>query len=95
MRVGLLLGSACALQVDTTCWEESGDISGWLADQNMTADQGYAYFVQRAAAIAVAQGRSPVQWSEVYDHFKTDLEPSTVVHVWKAQTNVTEVVANG
>ena len=30
-----------------------------------------------------------------YDHFKTDLAPETVVHIWKAVTNVTEVVANG
>jgi hexosaminidase len=58
-------------------------------------DEGYAYFVQRAANIAISQGRRPVQWSEVYDHFKTDLDPATVVHVWKDETNVTEVVANG
>jgi len=31
----------------------------------------------------------------VYDHFKTDLDPATVVHVWKKETNVTELVANG
>ena len=37
----------------------------------------------------------PVQWSEVYDHFKTKLDKRTIVHIWKANTNVTEVVANG
>ena len=61
----------------------------------MSGDDGYAYFVQRAAALALAQGRRPVQWSEVFDHFKTALPAPTVVHVWKDVTNVTEVVAAG
>ena len=39
----------------------------------MSADDGYAYFVKKTAAFAVAQGRRPVQWSEVYDHFKNAL----------------------
>ena len=43
----------------------------------------------------MAQGRRPVQWSEVYDHFKTKLNKKTVVHVWKPNTNITEVASNG
>jgi len=31
----------------------------------MSPDDGYAYFVQRAADIALGFGRRPVQWSEV------------------------------
>lgn len=45
--------------------------------------------------MAIARGKRPVQWSEVYDHFKTELAKETVVHIWKRVTNVTEVVANG
>mmetsp|Transcript_19673 Transcript_19673/g.23397 ORF Transcript_19673/g.23397 Transcript_19673/m.23397 type:complete len:542 (+) Transcript_19673:41-1666(+) len=82
-------------EVDTTCWEEDPEISQWLSDNNMTADDGYAYFVQKVGNIAISQGRRPVQWSEVYDHFKTELDPATIVHVWKEETNVTEVVENG
>jgi N-acetyl-beta-hexosaminidase len=82
-------------EVDTACWDSTPAIADWMAANGMTADDAYAYFVGRAAAMAVARGKRPVQWSEVYDHFKTDLDPSTVVHVWKAVTNVTEVVANG
>ena len=65
------------------------------ADRNMTADDGYAYFVKNVGQTAIKNGRRPVQWSEVYDHFKTDLDKKTIVHVWKSVTNVTEVVANG
>jgi len=82
-------------EVDTSCWTADEDISAWLADQGMTEDEGYAYFVGRASDIAVSQGRRPIQWSEVYDHFGTDLNKGTIVHVWKSVTNVTEVVANG
>ena len=31
----------------------------------------------------------------MYDHFKTKLDKRTVVHIWKPNTNVTEVAANG
>jgi hexosaminidase len=82
-------------EVNTACWSSTKSIATWLADKNMTADGGYAYFVQKVGQLAIANGRRPVQWSEVYDHFKTDLDKKTIVHVWKAVTNVTEVVANG
>eukprot|EP00940_MAST-03C_sp_MAST-3C-sp2_P000220 g220.t1 len=82
-------------EVDTSCWTKSSSIRRWLSQRNMTADDGYAYFAKRAADIAISKGRRPVQWSEVYDHFKTELDKRTVVHIWKSNTNVTEVVANG
>ena len=82
-------------EVDTTCWTKTPAVASWLSARNMTGDDGYAYFVKRAAEIALSQGRRPVQWSEVYDHFKTKLDKKTVVHIWKAVTNVTEVVADG
>ena len=40
-------------------------------------------------------GHRPVQWSEVFDHFKYNLTKETIVHIWKSVTNVTEVVAGG
>jgi len=82
-------------EVNTDCWSTTPAIARWLADHNLTADGGYAAFVKRAASIAIAQGRRPVQWSEVFDHFKTELPKETVVHVWKDVTNVTEVLAGG
>lgn len=82
-------------EVNTACWSKTASVAKWLSDHNMTADDGYAYFVKRVAAIAIAQGHRPVQWSEVYDHFKSKLAKETVVHIWKSVTNVTEVVADG
>ena len=40
---------------------------------NPQADEGYGYFVNRTAHIAVQQGRRPIQWNEVWDHFGTQL----------------------
>lgn len=54
-------------EVDTSCWTKTPAVAKWLADRNMTGDDGYAFFVKNTAAIAIAQGRRPVQWSEVYD----------------------------
>ncbi|MDC3321803.1 family 20 glycosylhydrolase [bacterium] len=82
-------------EVDTSCWGSTPDIQAWLNKTNRTADDGYAYFAHRASEIAISKGRRPIQWSEVYDHFKTDLDKKTVVHIWKSNTNVTEVLANG
>ena len=82
-------------EVSTDCWEQTPRIAAWLKAKGMSADDGYAHFVQRTAAIAMAQGRRPVQWSEVFDHFKTKLPKQVIVHVWKSVTNVTEVLADG
>jgi hexosaminidase len=82
-------------EVDVTCWNQTAEIAKWLSDRGMSADDGYAYFVKATAAFAIAQGRQPVQWSEVYDHFKTKLPKDVIVHVWKRNTNVTELVSNG
>jgi len=82
-------------EVNTACWDSTPSVASWLAKRNMTADQGYAYFVKRVADIAIEQGHRPVQWSEVYDHFKNKLDKKTIVHIWKSVTNVTEVVAGG
>jgi hexosaminidase len=82
-------------EVNTACWTKTPKVASWLQTQNMTAEQAYAYFTMRAASIAIKQGRRPVQWSEVFDHFKSELPNQTIVHVWKDVTNVTEVVALG
>ena len=82
-------------EVDTSCWSNTPAIQTWLSNANLTADAGYAYFAKRASDIAISKGRRPIQWSEVYDHFKTELDKRTVVHIWKSVTNVTEVLANG
>jgi len=82
-------------EVDTTCWGKSEEITAWLKARNMTADDGYAYFVKRAADIALSQGRRPVQWVEVFDHFGSKLDKKTVIHVWKDKSTLQQVVAEG
>jgi len=82
-------------EVNTACWTSTPAVAQWLASQGLSADQGYAYFVKQTAAFAIGGGRRPVQWSEVYDHFKSALPKEVIVHVWKDVTNVTEVLANG
>jgi len=82
-------------EVNTDCWTKTPAVASWLAKQGMSADDGYAYFVKKVAGVAIAQHHRPVQWSEVYDHFKGKLAKETIVHIWKSVTNVTEVLADG
>lgn len=82
-------------EVNTGCWPKTKSIAKWLRKHNMSAEDAYGYFSKRAAEIAIAMGHRPVQWSEVYDHFQTKLNKKTVVHIWKSNTNVSSVLANG
>ena len=82
-------------EVNTKCWTSTPKVKAWLDAKGLSADDGYAYFVQRAASIALAQGRRPVQWVEVFDHFGKRLDNRTIVHVWKAKSTLTAVVAAG
>mmetsp|Transcript_29905 Transcript_29905/g.92579 ORF Transcript_29905/g.92579 Transcript_29905/m.92579 type:complete len:512 (+) Transcript_29905:1189-2724(+) len=82
-------------EVNTDCWDSTPHVKDWLDARNMSADDGYAYFVKTAGDLARGHGKRVVQWSEVFDHFKTDLDKTTIVHVWKSVTNVTEVLADG
>eukprot|EP00041_Stephanoeca_diplocostata_P028623 m.823749 g.823749 ORF g.823749 m.823749 type:complete len:619 (-) comp23404_c0_seq1:2097-3953(-) len=82
-------------EVNTDCWSKTPAVQAWLTKMGFTADQGYAYFVKRAADIAIAQGRRPVQWVEVFDHFGSNLTKETIVHVWKDKSTLNAVVAAG
>ena len=69
-------------EVDTSCWTETPSVQAWLTSNNLTADQGYEYFVARAQQIAHAYGRDVVGWEEIWDHFGTQLNPSTIIEQW-------------
>merc|ERR1712232_1256935 len=82
-------------EVDTTCWSKTPAVANWLNEQRMTPDEGYAYFVKSVAGMVIDKGHVPVQWSEVFDHFGDKLPKQTVIHVWKSNTDVREVVKLG
>jgi len=82
-------------EVNTKCWKETDSTKKWLAERNMSADDGYAYFVKRAAELARKQGRRVVQWVEVFEHFRERLDKQTVIHVWKEKETLKEVVELG
>lgn len=82
-------------EVNTNCWTKSPSVAAWLTARNMTADQGYGYFVNRTAHIAAAQGRRPVQWNEVWDHFGTQLPKQAIVHAWNDRSAMARATAAG
>ena len=75
-------------EVDTACWTSTPAVAAWLKDKNMTANAAYGYFVKKAADIAIQQGRRPVQWNEVFNHFGAQLDKRSIVHVWSVYTTL-------
>ena len=43
----------------------------------------YKYFLDRAASLAREQGRVPVQWVEVFEHFGRYGGGGEVLHWWR------------
>jgi len=83
-------------EVDSNCWALSPEIAAFMKAMNYTTyDQVYMYFVQHAHQLAISMGRSPVCWEEVFNHFGTQLDKRTVVHIWLSAATLAKVVAAG
>ncbi|EGD83308.1 hypothetical protein PTSG_03917 [Salpingoeca rosetta] len=75
-------------EVNTKCWSESPTISKWMQDHGLTPDGAYAYFVNRTQAIARGYGRDVIGWEEIWDHFGTSLDKSTIIHQWLPKSSI-------
>eukprot|EP00055_Hartaetosiga_balthica_P011792 m.55030 g.55030 ORF g.55030 m.55030 type:complete len:635 (+) comp7735_c0_seq5:74-1978(+) len=69
-------------EVNTKCWTETPSIVQWMEEHNFTADQTYEYFVNRTQAIAHSYERDVIGWEEIWNHFGTTLDKSTIIHQW-------------
>ena len=61
----LVLRLPLTLAPASGCWTKTPSVAAWLKARNMTADDGYAYFVKKAAEMVINLGKRPVQWVEV------------------------------
>eukprot|EP00301_Raphidiophrys_heterophryoidea_P026057 c8892_g1_i1.p1 GENE.c8892_g1_i1~~c8892_g1_i1.p1 ORF type:complete len:599 (-),score=133.54 c8892_g1_i1:177-1973(-) len=83
-------------EVNTACWTQSASISQWMAANNYTVDEAYYYFVGRAQTIARGMGRDVIGWEEIWNHFGTRLDKSTIIQQWLPGSTVAEqCVQNG
>lgn len=64
------------------CWQDRPYIMQWLAARNLTLTGGYLYYVSHVQAIARALNRTVVGWQEIWNHFGTALDKSTVIQQW-------------
>jgi hexosaminidase len=72
----------CADEVDTSCWSKTPSVVAWMEAHNLTTDSTYEWFVTQVDAMALAINKKPMRWEEVWNHFGTDLNPQTLIHVW-------------
>ena len=83
-------------EVDYSCWTRSTQVQEWAKQQGYTSNEDiYKYFLDRAASITRGQGRTPVQWVEVFEHFGDTLDNNTLVHVWKDKSTLNNVLQAG
>ncbi len=60
-----------------------------------TGDDVYEYFVLLSNAMAVAAGRAPMRWEEVWKHFGTALHRDTIVHAWLSSESMFQAASAG
>ena len=83
-------------EVNPACWLASPTVRAWMAARNYSSgDDVYGYFVNASNAMAVAAGKSPVRWEEVWRRFGRALHPSTIVHAWLSPQALFEAASAG
>jgi hexosaminidase len=67
-----------------------------MAANNVTSGEGiYAYFAAHSNAIALAAGKSPMRWEEVWTHLGTTLDRRTIIHAWLSINTVASATNSG
>jgi hexosaminidase len=83
-------------EVDPTCWADSPQVQDWMRAQGLNSTDGiYEYFVQKTNDMALALGRSPLRWEEVFKHFGTSLDKRTIIHAWLSSATMVEAANAG
>ncbi|KAL8539050.1 hypothetical protein ACS0TY_000879 [Phlomoides rotata] len=83
-------------EVKTDCWISTPHVNQWLQDHNMTGNDAYKYFVQRAQEIAMSLNWTPVSWEETFYFVPESLNSMTVVQYWLREwVTCQAVVAKG
>ena len=66
-----------------------------MEKNNFSDVDTYGYFLQRAHALAFANGREVINWVEAFERLGTKLDKRTIVHVWKGRAELNEVLSAG
>ena len=83
-------------EVGDACWLASPAVRAWMAANNAsTGDDIYRYFVEKSNAMAIAAGKSPMRWEEVWKHFGAALDRLTIVHAWLSSAALFDAANNG
>ena len=83
-------------EVDPTCWADSAEVQAWMQAQGINSTDGiYEYFVQKTNDMALALGKSPLRWEEVFRHFGTRLDNRTIIHAWLSSATMVEAANAG
>jgi len=83
-------------EVGDACWLASPAVRAWMAANNATTgDDIYGYFVEKSNEMALAAGKSPMRWEEVWKHFGTELDRRVIVHAWLSSAALFDAANHG
>jgi hexosaminidase len=82
-------------EVNTACWFSDPSIAAWLQKHGMDGMAGYGYFVNQTTAMALAQGRLPVAWEDVWQNFGTEVNQNVVIQAWLSVNTPPNATAHG
>ena len=83
-------------EVGEKCWLGNARVAAWAAAHNISNGDGvYKYFVQAGSDMALAKGKAPMRWEEVWAHFGTSLHPSTIIHAWLSSAALVNATNHG
>jgi hexosaminidase len=83
-------------EVSDACWLASPAVRAWMAAHNATSgDDVYRFFVAASNAMALAAGKSPMRWEEVWKHFGSSLDPRVIVHAWLSSDALFDAASHG
>eukprot|EP01083_Nonionella_stella_P201423 736924_1 len=84
-------------EVNTNCWTKTPSIETWMQQQGYTPIQALQYFDERVIDIANSNGKTVIDWDEVFSNFEKTLDPKKVIiQVWHSGNSLLpSVVAGG
>ncbi|XP_058418065.1 beta-hexosaminidase subunit beta [Diceros bicornis minor] len=86
-------------EVDFQCWESNPDVQNFMKQKGFGKDftKLEAFYIQELLDIISTINKRSIVWQEVFDD-KVELQPGTVVQVWKAEAyrgELSQVTADG
>ena len=81
-------------EVILRCWELVSHIAQWLHTQGLTTDEAEAQIVRSVQDMILANGKTPINWADVFLSKSSNRHPNTVLDVWQTSPSLWAIVSS-